>query len=201
VKRSDFFDRRLPRFFWDLFLADDVNFESCSTTLRGARSLFEQRGVECSELRCDRTAYLLGHVVNDEEIWINGQRRCAEEYLRTQQVDHRGVGEYPAFHLDPYVALWAVQSKNSPGSIGWWAITGDLPTDYISSKEGRHPREALRAFARHWSEVSEFMLRGEAYPGYVIGPPDRWPELGELLRRRAEILKSYADDDELWDGS
>ena len=118
--------------------------------------------------------------------------------MQHQGVDHLGVGEYPAFHVYPYLALWAVQSRSSPGWIGWWAITGDVPADYISSHECRHPREALRAFARHWREVSARMLRGEPHPAYRIGTSDDWPALGDLLGRRAEILQRYADDDELW---
>ena len=133
---------------------------------------------------------------NDEDSWIEAERKHAEDYLREQGVEHLGVGEYPAFHVHPYLALWAVQSKSSPGAIGWWA--GDLPADYISRSEGRHPREALQAFSRHWLEVSGFMLRGEEHPDYRIGKPDQWPELGDLLRRRTDILQQYADDDGIW---
>ena len=135
---------------------------------------------------------------DNEDIWIEAERKHAEDYLREQRVEHLGVGEYPAFHVHPYFALWAVQSKRSPGSIGWWAVTGDLPADYISSSEGSHPRQAMRAFASHWQEVSGFMLRGESHPDYHIGTPEQWPQLGDLLRRRAEIIKRYADDDEIW---
>jgi len=132
---------------------------------------------------------------DDEDRWIDAERKHAEDYLREQGVDHLGVGEFPAFHVHPYLALWAVQSKNAPGWIGWWTITGDLPADYISSTEGRHPRGA---FARHWREVSGCMLRGEPHPNYRLGAPNEWPELGDLLRRRAEIIQRYADDDEIW---
>ena len=134
----------------------------------------------------------------DEDIWIAAQRNYAEDYLREQRVEHLGVGEYPAFHMHPYLALWAVQSQCSPGWIGWWVVTGDVPADYITAGERRHPREALRAFAHHWQELSAFMLRGEEHPDVRIGTPDQWPELGDLLRRRAKIIHGYADDDELW---
>ena len=135
---------------------------------------------------------------DDEGIWIEAERKHAEDYLREQRVEHLGVGEYPAFYVHPYLALWAVQSKSSPGWIGWWVITGDLPADCISANEKRHPREALRAFARHWQELSGFMLRGEEHPDVRIGTPDQWPELGDLLRRRAKIIHGHADDDEIW---
>jgi hypothetical protein len=97
------------------------------------------------------------------------------------------------------MALWAIQSKKAPGCIGWWAISGDLPADYISSADGRRPREALRAFSRIWDEVSAFMLRGEKHPDCVMGSPEEWPELGKLLKSRAEVLLEHADDDSLWD--
>lgn len=135
---------------------------------------------------------------HEEDLWIEKQRKIAEEYLRSHQVEHLGVGEFPAFHVHPYVALWAVQSKKAPGNVGWWAITGDLPADYIGSRGSHHPREALREFSRLWTEVSGFMLRGEVHPCYQIGTPGQWPELGELLLRRAEVIRGYADSDELW---
>lgn len=137
----------------------------------------------------------------EEENWIKSQREYAREYLHEQGVEHLGIGEYPAFHIYPYLALWAVQSKRSPGWIGWWTITGDLPADYISSSDGRHPREALSAFAQHWHELSNYMLRGETHPKYKIGTQDSWPKLGDLLQHRAKIIQRYADDDEIWASS
>jgi hypothetical protein len=135
---------------------------------------------------------------SSEDEWVSTERIRVEEYLLRHNVDHLGVGEYPAFHVQPHLALWAVQSKKAPGSIGWWAISGDLPTDYISSSEGGHPREALRAIAGHWVRASEAMLNGEKYSDYSIGTPDRWPELGDLLKQRAQIIREFADDETLW---
>ena len=134
-----------------------------------------------------------------EDTWIASQRKIVHEYLERERVDHLGVGEYPAFHVHPYVAVWAVQSKQSPGWVGWWAISGDLPTDYVSRGRIAHPRTALRAFAHHWRELSAYMLRGEKHPDVKIGTPDQWPELGDLLLRRAQILQTYADDDDIWE--
>ena len=136
-----------------------------------------------------------------ENTWIASQRKIVQEYLDRQAVGHLGVGEYPAFHVHPYVAVWAVQSKKAPCWVGWWAISGDLPTDYVERGKIAHPREALRAFARQWRELSAYMLRGEEHPDIKIGTPDQWPGLGDLLRRRAQILKSYADNDEIWVGA
>jgi hypothetical protein len=135
-----------------------------------------------------------------ESEWIADQRIRVEEYLRTERIDHLGVGECPAFYGHPYIALWAVQSKQSPGSIGWWVISGDLPTDYIGSNDGRHPRQALRTFAKQWLKASEAMSHGETLPGYSIGLPSQRAELAGLLRGRAQIVQKFAEDDALWEG-
>ena len=120
-------------------------------------------------------------------------------YLSSQHCEHGGVGEWPAFHVDPYLALWAVQSRKVSGRIGWWAISGDLPTDYMSSSSGYHPREALRHFSVEWLSVAESMKRGEEHPGTQIGTPEQWPTMAPLLEKRAHLLKNYADDDRLWE--
>ncbi len=114
-------------------------------------------------------------------------------------MQHGAIGEWPAWHLPPFLAILAIESLVSPGRMGWWAISGDCPTDYLSFADAEHPREVLRHFARQWAELSSFMLRGEPHPETTIGTPDQWPELGDLLKRRAELLHDYATDDSIWE--
>jgi len=135
---------------------------------------------------------------SDEEGWLRQERQKVLAYLASQKCEHAGVGEWPAFHIDPYIALWAVQSPSTLGRIGWWAISGDLPTDYMSSSSGYHPRDALRHFSAAWRSVAESMARGEAHPRTKMGPPELWPTMAPLLRSRAAILRDYADDESLW---
>lgn len=136
----------------------------------------------------------------DAEIaWVERERQKVLDYLASQQCEHAGVGEWPSFHVDPYVALWAVQSKSHLGKIGWLAISGDLPTDYMSSSSGYDPRDALRHFSVEWRSVAEYMGRGDEHPRTKIGTPELWPTMAPLLLQRADILKDYADDDALWD--
>jgi Domain of unknown function (DUF4826) len=106
--------------------------------------------------------------------------------------------EWPAWHVAPYVSVWAIESATSPDSVGWWVICGDGPTDYIPGEEGVDPREAVRAFAAPWSEVASYMLRAEPHPTIELGSPKTWPELEPLLKNRAELLNSCAADDSVW---
>lgn len=133
-----------------------------------------------------------------QEAWVAEQRRTVTDYLGREGVKHGEVGEWPAWHLHPFLAILAIESFAAPGRMGWWTISGDCPTDYLSFADADHPREAMRHFAQHWAEVSSYMLRGEPHPHTTIGTPDRWPELGDLLRRRAELLLQFANDDSTW---
>jgi hypothetical protein len=43
------------------------------------------------------------------------------------------------------------------------------------------------------------MARGEEHPILVIGSREQWPELSDLLARRAELLREWAEDESMWD--
>ena len=80
-----------------------------------------------------------------EERWCEERRKEVTDYLDRQKVEYKEVGEWPAWHVPPYVSIWAIESAQKPGLVGWWVVCGDLPTDYISADTIKHPREAMRA--------------------------------------------------------
>ncbi len=134
-----------------------------------------------------------------EEGWIADERNKVIDFLKMEDCRHAGVADWPVFYVDPHVALWAVQSTRHVGRVGWWAISGDVPTDYMSSSDGEHPRDALRYFSAQWRDVAGYLRRGERHPTIDPGDPADWPEIAEMLERRAQILQEYADDDACWD--
>ncbi len=134
----------------------------------------------------------------EEEVWLGKQRTLAVEYIEKQGIEHRGVSDEPEWFVAPYVSLWTVDSGENPGAIGWWVISGDLPTDYLSGNDATDPRSALGVFAARWEEVSTYMLRGEDHPTIQIGKSENRKELGDLLARRSRILKKWVSDDSLW---
>jgi len=133
-----------------------------------------------------------------EEVWCAQRRTDVVDYLRRQGLHHGEVGEWPAWHVDPIVSIWAVESAARPGWVGWWAIAGDLPTDYVTVGEVREPRQGLRDICARWIEVASFMRRGEPHPTVRIGDKSSWSQLAPLLESRAAILRSWAENDELW---
>jgi len=135
----------------------------------------------------------------EEERWCIERRDEVHYYLEKEGVEFGRIGEWPAWFVAPYVSVWAVESKKAPGSIGWWAICGDLPTDYISSDDANDPRQVLQKIAARWYEVAKYMQNGEPHPTMEIGNPEEWPTLGPLLKSRAEILKEWGNDETLWE--
>jgi hypothetical protein len=133
-----------------------------------------------------------------EQEFLQETRKRVVEYLNREGVPHGGVAKEPQWFVHPSVAIWAIGSGRVPGAIGWFAIAGDLPTDYISSAETADAREAVRKFAQRWAGLARNMRERVPDPDLSVGSPEDWPQLAELLHRRARLLADYASDDDNW---
>jgi hypothetical protein len=136
-----------------------------------------------------------------EERWCNEQRANVTDYLRSQKVKHGRIGDWPAWHIAPCASIWAIESLARLEWIGWWVISGDLPTDFISSADvqpPQHPRKAIRVIAERWLKQVEAWSEGRDYEGIRIAGPHSHKELAPLLESRAKILIEWADDDSFW---
>jgi len=133
-----------------------------------------------------------------EAAWVREQREALLDYLVREQVNHKGVPERPEWLVAPYVAIWSVESRKRPGAVGWWAISGDVPTDYMSSSEVRDARMAMRVFGRRWMKASKQIAAGVEPEEIRIGTPESWPQLAPLLASRAKLLSDWANEDDMW---
>ncbi len=134
-----------------------------------------------------------------EAQWLTERRDDIHGYLQGEGVKHGEVGQTPAWHVSPYVSVWAVESLATPGSVGWWAISGDLPNDYVSASNIKSPREAVRAIASLWQEAAQYIARGDKHPTFVIGSGDSDEELAPMLASRAELLLDWVANPDAWD--
>lgn len=135
------------------------------------------------------------------EQWCIQRRSQVSDYLQSQNVKHGRVGDWSAWHVAPYVSIWAIESLARPDWIGWWVICGDLPTDYISSADvesPQHPRKAIRAIADRWFKQVEAWKAGHDYEGIRIAGPHSREELAPLLESRARLLWDWTDDESQW---
>jgi hypothetical protein len=130
----------------------------------------------------------------DEERWCEDRRREVRAYLGRQPNTFGPLGEWPAWHIAPYVSIWAIESVKQPGAVGWWAICGDLPTDYCSSGRPVHPRQAAQQFRDSWLAALSTYQPGDA----TLGDTGLDASLAPLLQARADLLGEWIEDDGLW---
>ena len=138
---------------------------------------------------------------DDPEIeaqWCAERRDEVIEYLRGGGIVHGQVGSRPAWFVAPYVSVWAIEGYRSQSAIGWWAISGDMPNDYVSAEAAATPREAVEAIATLWRDAAKYMSRGERHPTIRIGTGEQDNELAPLLASRAELLLEWVNDPEVW---
>lgn len=131
-----------------------------------------------------------------EEEWCAEARASVVSYLSREGVAHGRVGEWPAWHVVPYASIWAIESATRPDHVGWWVISGDLPTDYVSAESIKHPRTAMAAVAERWSRYVAGVRAGSPPEDLRVG--DGSKELVDLLEKRASILARWARDDSVW---
>ena len=131
--------------------------------------------------------------------WLRAQHAEVESYLAAEQVPHAGIGPDPAWYVPGVLAIWPVRSGAAPGTLGWWAISGDVPTDYVTASPGMDARAALAVIAARWQAAAARMARGLGPEGWTLGTPADWPTLGPQLGSRAATLARWAADAELWE--
>ena len=139
---------------------------------------------------------------DDPEIeaqWFAERRTEVAEYLKHEGVTYGQIAEEPAWYISPYVSIWAIESNKSTGKVGWWAISGDMPNDYVLGSSAENPREAMHAIASLWKEAAQCMARGERHPTFVIGTGENDIELASMLSSRAKTLLEWANDPEIWE--
>lgn len=134
----------------------------------------------------------------NEEHWCAERQAEVAEYLQNESVTHGRIGEWPAWHLAPYVSVWAIESAACPNWLGWWVLCGDLPTDYVSAETIKHPRDAIRAIAQRWLEAASIMAQGGKPESFNIAPTEDAKGLAPMLQSRASLLMDWVNDEVLW---
>ena len=136
---------------------------------------------------------------HDDQPWVDQQRPLVLSYLHGISVDHLGLGEWPAFYIRPIFAIWAVQSKSRPGWVGWWAFSGDIPTDCVSRTNGNDdPRKALARLLDQWRRYIPHLELGNNPPDVNIGSGNSRIALAGLLTKRIYLLERWHKDDTIW---
>lgn len=130
--------------------------------------------------------------------WLAAQRTEVEAYLAAEGLDHGGVAVEPDWYEPEVLAVWRVRSGTAPNRLGWWAVSGDVPTDYVTATSDMDARSAVAAVAVRWQAAAARMAQGLPPEGMALGAREEWPTLAPMLRSRADTLAAWAADAELW---
>lgn len=125
--------------------------------------------------------------------WCADERAKVEAYLEAEGLAHGGLSELPAWEVPPYLAVWGLESLERPGWLGWWVLSGDLPTDVLPADEAGGPREVLAALGARWAGWVEAARAGGDGGEHELGEGDL-----ERLEERARVLLQLAHDDGAW---
>lgn len=136
--------------------------------------------------------------MTSDEHWLRVQREELQAYLGGEGVVHGGIAPEPDWYEPDVLAIWSVQSGATPERRGWWAVTGDVPTDFLSASDAADARTALAQIAARWQAAAVRMAEGCEPDGFSIGTPEDWPVLAPMLKSRADTLAEWAADPELW---
>ena len=135
---------------------------------------------------------------DSDATWLSEQRAEVESYLAAERVAHAGVASEPDWYVPGVLAIWPVRSGVAPEAFGWWVVSGDVPTDYVTAAPGMDAQGALAVIAARWQAAAARMAQGLSPEGWSLGTPADWPTLGPMLGSRADTLARWAAKAELW---
>lgn len=138
-------------------------------------------------------------------VWCEQQFAAIEAYVKTQQIPHGLICDWPEWYTAPYVGLWVVEDPADPGYAGHWILAGDstgaqpqpVPFDHLPAAELPEPRDAMAAFAKRWAGLAAKAQKGESWQGSPKLSGDLAAQ-AKQLNRQAQLLGLWAQDDELW---
>ena len=131
--------------------------------------------------------------------WVDECRQRLSDRLETDGLGHAVIGEDPRSYAAGLACVWAVAPPDSPDTADWWAISGNLPTTYLPLAEAADPRTFLRLVGQQWRAAALDMESGTSPTDLIIAAPSDWTCTASSLRRDADMMDEWADDDEAWE--
>ena len=136
------------------------------------------------------------------ETWVKRERDKVLAYLPGNVDQHGRVADVPAFQVEPYFAIWAVESTKQDNRTAFWVFSGDISTDVAErdwADPDDNPRKALVRILAQWASYIPDLEQGRSPPEVTFqGGAEELKVLAEAFRSRLRLLGSWAEDDENW---
>lgn len=122
--------------------------------------------------------------------WVREKFQAANAFLAQNGLVTERVITQESRYIAPVVALWKFSLQGMSDKV--WAVSGELPTDYIDAKVAATPREALRYFCYRWQKKADSILHADT-------PPDaQQKSIAEEFIKNAERIYPLTEQQELW---
>jgi len=122
--------------------------------------------------------------------WVRLQFQRANLHLAEQGIVMESVAVAESRYLPPLIAVWKIHGLNKTVV---WAISGDVPVDYLPLAVAANAREAIRHFSYRWQmkaqQIIDNGVSDQTSADYV-----------QLLVGRANMLYDLAESETLWQG-
>ncbi len=141
---------------------------------------------------------------DDEEVSTKWCAECRDRLvaeLANQGVGYGQIDDEPVAYAPPHASVWAVESKQSPGTVEWWALVGECPFVLGPAEKVRSPRDFLRAISRHWNAQADAQQEAARQARRAAGLEEPLIPLEQPFGPRwyADIFERWAADDSAWD--
>lgn len=122
--------------------------------------------------------------------WVRLQFQRANLHLAEQGIVMESVAVAESRYLPPLIAVWKIHGLNKNVV---WAISGDVPVDYLPVAVAANAREALKHFSYRWQmkaqQIMDNGISDQTSADYV-----------QLLVGRANMLYDLSESETLWQG-
>ena len=120
--------------------------------------------------------------------WVRLQFQRANLHLAEQGIVMESVAVAESRYLPPLIAVWKIHGLNKNVV---WAISGDVPVDYLPVAVAADAREAIKHFSYRWQmkaqQIMDNGISDQTSADYV-----------QLLVGRATMLYDLSESETLW---
>ncbi|KZX01939.1 hypothetical protein JL49_02985 [Pseudoalteromonas luteoviolacea] len=120
--------------------------------------------------------------------WQRQHLQNAQKFLAEKGIITTKVVEKECRFLPPAIAIWKFKDQKGKG---YWAISGQMPTDATEESAATNPRDVLRYFSFQWQIKADGIM--------ASGVQDKTQlDFANLLVNRAHALYDLYESDKLW---
>ncbi|AOT08037.1 DUF4826 family protein [Pseudoalteromonas luteoviolacea] len=122
------------------------------------------------------------------QLWQREQLQAAQRYLADKGIITTKVIEKECRILPPAIAIWRLEDQKGKG---YWAVSGQVPTDAVETKVANSARDALRHLSFQWQIKADGIISAGVKDQTQV-------DFANLLVNKAHDIYAIYNNDKLW---